>query len=270
MKEKGYLLAFLAAALITVGLRVYQILCLTDYETGFILPERYSAAVIVTVFIALVILLSAFLLYASTKGGKKSGTFHIMPSLFSFVLGVVMASQPLVSFTGVPVLLKILCVAFAVLSALYFIAFSVRAVAHFSFSPYFAVIPAAFFVFKSACVAIRNAYHTVISDTVFEIIAYCFIMLFFLEFARAANGISSKRSVRKFVAAGSVASLLSIAFSVPRLVIPLFSSSAVHGVSVNDFMILFTGIYIACEILTRPLFVQNGDEKVSLYYVGKH
>lgn len=270
MKGNRCLYVFLTALVITAGLRVFQLLSLTEYETGFILPEHYNKAVIITAFTALIILLSCVFSCACVKGGKKSNVFYLTSSVSAFFTGGMMILQPMGGFLGVPGFLKVLCTVFAVLSAVYFIAFALRSIIHFPFSPYFAVIPAAFFVFKSACSAITGAYHTVISDTVFQITAYCFIMLYFLEFARAANGVTGKKSVKKFAAFGTAAALLSLCFSLPKILISLVSPSSVHDMSLNEYLLFFSGLYIACEVFSRLAFVQKGDDAVSIYYIGKH
>lgn len=270
MKKNICLLVFISAAIIAMALRAYELVSLIETETGFIISSRYTAAVIVTVSVALVVFLSSAFVSVSAINGKKNKSFYLMPSVCSLFLGAAAALEVKENFTGTPEFLKVLCIVFAVLSAVYFIAFSLRILIHFPLSACFSIIPGIFFVLKAACVSIKNAYHTIISDTIFEIAAYCLIMLFFLEFARLANGRASKTSIKRFSAFGCAAALLSFTFSVPKILVSPVSSSAAYTVSINEYLLFLTGLYIACEVFSRVLFAQQQDKKVSIYYTGKH
>ncbi len=270
MKKKIGLWVFLAVAVMAVALRFFEVSAYIDSKTGFILPEYKTAAVVISAVILALIAVSTLFTCISAIGGKKEKGFYPLTSVFSALLGAAAAFQIFDSFSGIPQFLRIICVVFAVLSAVYFIAFSVRFAVHFPFSARYSAIPAAFFVFKAACVAIKSAYHTVISDTVFEIASYCFIMLFFLEFARLANGTALKASIKKFATFGTAAALLSLTFSVPKFLVCIIEPAMSAKIGFNDILLAFAGLYIACEVFTRLSFTQEKNQKAVIYYIGKH
>ena len=269
MKKQICLWSFLAVTVIAVALRTSELFALIEPENGFIIPDSYVLAAVLTAILGLLIAACSVFISMSTKGGSKGKGFYFSTTLSALALGVMTAGQPTLNFSGVPGLLKILCIITSVLCSAYLVAFSLRCAVHFPLPSVLTVMPPLFFVIKAACVTIKSAYLTIISDTLFEIAAYCFIMLFFLEFARQASGVKSKISIRKFAAFGSAAAALSFTFSVPKMLFFLFSQDS-RGLSSNDFMLFFAGLYIACEVFSRLLFVQQENERVSVYYAGKH
>lgn len=271
MKKNICLIAFLVSCVLAISLRTYEMLSLTEHDTGFIFPSKYTAAATVTVIIALAVAFSSIFTLLSAVNGKENKGFYLLTSVSALAFGITVAINEInENFSGVPSILRVLSILFSVLSALYFIAFALRAIVHFSLSSYFTAVPAAFFVFKSASVAIKGAYRTVISDTIFDVAAYCFIMLFFLEFCRMSNGEKSKSGIKRFAAFGSASALLSFAVSVPKIIVSFVSASALHDGIKDAWLLFFAGLYIASELFSRLLFAQQLDRKVSIYYVGKH
>lgn len=271
MKRNTCLLVWIGAFLLSVLFRTAEMLKFTEYDTGFIIPSYKTLTTVFSAAIFLFIAFSAFFISKSTRTNACRKGFNSLTSLSAFMLGAALAVSAIAdNYVGVPSVLRILCTALAVLSAVYFIAFALRSWVHFPFSAYFSAVPALFFVARAASVAIKGAYHTVISDTVFDVAAYCFIMLFFLEFVRAANGSAQSGGAVKFAAMGTLASLLSLTASTPKIIISVFSPEALHDGSKSEYLLFFVGIYIACEVFSRLCFKQETSKKFSLYYSGKH
>ncbi len=271
MKKNTCLFVWLGGFALAVLLRTVEMLRLTEYNTGFIKPAYKFWAVLITVLIGSATAFSAIFISRSTKEDVCQIGFDLVLSLSTFMLGIAATVSAVTEKNmGVPSVLRLLCIVFAVLSSIYFIAFAVRAFVYFPFTPALSAIPVLFFVFKAASVAIKGAYHTVISDTLFEIAAYCFIMLFFLEFVRTANGSTHSGSVKKIAAFGTAASILSLTASLPKIIVSVIFPSALHDSSKSEYLLFFVGVYIACEVFCRLCFVQDKGKKTSLYYAGKH
>ena len=271
LKKNTCIFLWLGAVVLSVALRTVEMLEITEYDTGFIKSSYKWVAVVLTVIIGLAIAFSSVFVFKSTREGVSKKGFNSVTSLSAFVLGIALAVGTFSdNYIGVPQILKLLCIAFSLISAVYFVFFAARSWVSFPFSPILSVIPAVFFVLKSAAVAIKGAYHTVISDSVFEIAAYCFVMLFFLEFARQVNGSKQSGSTGRLAAFGMAASILSLTTAVPKMIVSAYNPSALHDSSKGEYIFLFVGLYIACEIFSRLCFVQEKSEGLSLCYAGKH
>lgn len=271
MKKRILLFSFLGALLIAVIFRVYALINLLEYETGFV--KRESKTAYGVLFFLTVALAVAVCLFALSSGpvAEKKKHFSLTGTVFTFLLGVATASEPVTSiFTGVPSAIKVAFVVLSYVTAAYFILLAVRPFVHFKLSPKFAVLPICLFTVKAATVFITTSYHAVISDTVLNVIIYCLSMLFFLELARAVNGAGGKRSVHKITAFGLLVSFFAITSSVPKILLGIFFGEALHESASSAFLPLFLGLYIASLVFSRVSFSSGGDLKFGVYYAGKH
>ena len=243
---------------------------LTEYGTGFIGEGHKTAYTVVSCVMAVIIAFAAVFTAVGTKGSKDHKEFHLVTSLCALAFGAAAAADVLVNkYASAPQYVKIACVFFGLLTALFYGLFAFRCAVHFPFSPKLAVIPVLFFVVKSVTVFIKGSYHVVISDTVIEVGVYSFTMLFLLEYARAVNGLSGKRSLKKIAAFGVCASLFSL-LSAAKLILALVYPTALHDTAEGCVLPLFCGIYIASVLFTQLKFGLNDDRVMGVYYTGKH
>ena len=273
MKKKIVFAVFAAAAVLAVILRLYQMLALTEYETGFIERENYSLYIVLAAIIALLVLGAPIFALMSAPTPKKSQSYNIVLSLSEILLAGASLLDALFVYSSendVPQFLKIACLALGALCAAYFAAAGVRSVIYFPFSSKLAAIPPAFFTVRAACVFISCSRHAVVSDTVFEVFIYCACMLLFLEIARAANGAGGKLSVRKITFFGLAAALLSFGFSLPKVALGMFYSSALHDSARGAVLTLALGLYSAALVFSRLNFSGKSERMLGVYYQGRH
>ena len=271
MVKNKCLAVFAAAAILSAALRIVEMLALTEYETGFIRREKTVAFYAISVIIAILIAFAAAYAVKNNPQAKSRGSFYLVTSVCSLLAGVALILEIFGGeYSGVPYVLRMLCMVFAALSALYFFAFALRAAVYLTMSPKLSVIPIAFFIVKSAAIFIRGSYHAVINETLLEVGLYCFSMLFFLEAARSVNGLGDAKSVKKFTVFGILASLFSLIYSVPQIIVSLFYSDAMHSSSNGVVLPLFIGLYIACLVFSRITFTGESSGQNSFYYSGRH
>ena len=270
IKNKS-LAVFLSAAVLSAAFRVFQMLALTEYDTGFIRREKTVPFYILSALIALLFAGVAIFAAAKSPQAKKGKAFYLLTSVAALLMGGTLVFEAFGGdYTGIPSVVRVLYIVFALLSSLYFIAFAIRPVIYFPLSAKFAVLPVAFLITKAVSVFVRGSYHAVINDTVLEVGVYCFNMLFFLETARAVNGFGDGKSVKKIAVFGLVAALFSLTLSVPKIIVGAVYGAALHSGVYGSALPLFLGLYDACLVFSRVAFVPRPEGSKGIYYVGKH
>ena len=271
MRKSKSFFVWLAAAVAAVVLRLITMVMFTDYATGFIRPQYFAATVIIFGVFLCVTAFATLYISISAANAKESPSFYLTNSVFALLAGVTVATSTLFGdYANIPDVLRIICIVLGVLSAVFFCGFALRSVFHFPFSAKLAVFPLAFFIIRSAVVFIKNSYHTVISDTVFEVGSYCLLLLLFLEIARIANNAATKNAEKKFSALSTAASIFLISASFPKLLLALVYPSALHDGTGDSLLLLFLGFFVASLLFTRLDFTEKEDRKMGVYYVGRH
>ena len=263
--------AWLFAVCLSVIFRTFQILKLTEYETGFIKSSHFGTAVILFVLFVLLTVAAALFVAVSADKPQKSRAYFRISSVFSLALGVSAAVSSIKdTYVGVPAFLRIICICFGFLSAVFFVCFAIRPIIHFPFSSKLTVIPLLFILVKSAVIFIKSSYHTLTNDTLYEVGSYCLLMLLFLELSRNANNSGDKVSIKKFSAVCSAASSFLICASLPKIIVVIFSPFALpYGIK-DSVLLLFSGLFAASLLFTRVSFSGNGLKGGGRHYSGKH
>ncbi|MBR5922295.1 MAG: hypothetical protein IKZ59_00715 [Clostridia bacterium] len=270
MKKYKGIIAWGVAAAALIALRLYQLIALTDYGTGFIKIGSRTVYTVTSVIAVAIIATASVFITAGIKGPKEHKGFYLVTSLSALAFGAAAAADVLVNkYVNAPQYVKGACIFFGILTALFYALFAFRSAIHFPLSPKLAIIPVLFFVVKSVTVFVQGSYHVVISDTVVEVGFYSFIMLFLLEYARAVNGLAGKASVKKIAAFGVCASLFS-ALSAAKLIIAIFYPTALHDTAEGNVLPFFCGLYVVSVLFTQMKFVSQDDRVMGVYYSGKH
>lgn len=255
----------------SVVFRIFEMLKLTEYDTGFIKSPALGIAIGLFVVFLLIVMFAASFISASAVETKKTQKHSLLTSLFSLALSIVTVISCVAdNYYGIPAFLRILCVCFGVLSAVFFVAFALRPFVHFLFSPMFTAIPLVFLIVKSAVIFIKCSFHTLISDTLFDVGAYCLSMLLFLEIARTANNLGNKNSIKKFSFLGASASIFLFCASVPKILVVVLHPSALHAGIRDGIFLFFLGTFISSLMFTRVCFAKEGRRRSGVYYAGKH
>ena len=233
--------------LVSVVLRTYELASLTESQTGFMKRETEPVGYALLLLIGLIIVLLAMYSIIFRIKAENINSRGISNAIASFVLGGGIAADYLINgIVGVPAVLTAICSVLQVLTAVYFISNSICIAFSKKIPEKLAVISLMFYIVKSAAIFIQSFYHSVISDTVFDVAAYSFIMLFFLEFVRLANGMGYAKSSKKVILFGFLGSALCIIAALPKIFVAVFLSEyALHDQTSLYLLPLTTGIFIA-------------------------
>lgn len=241
------LTVWIICVIFSVTLRTYELIALTERKTGFMNRDTEPVAYALLFLIGLTIVFFAVYFKISKINVHRIKTRGLFDAVVSLVLAAGISADYLINgFSGVPSLLSLLCSVFQVITIVCFTSDFICILLGKTIGNKFLILPLIFYVMKSASIFIQSFYHTVISDTVFDVGAYSFVMLFFLELVKFLNGFENKKSRQKIALLGAVSSALCIVSALPKFVVSIFVSEyALHdGVSLY-ILPLATGLFIA-------------------------
>ena len=277
-KLKYILFLFVAAAAVTLPLRVYQLLTVVEAETGFFASNDISVYLLYGIcgVFCLLTILFAFMsgqvpdpklpVGKNKLLGVASGLFALgllwsivdnLVDLIRVFTGkyVVIGSEGLLSFLqeqgGFVVIIKIIA---AFLGAIYLLVFTVS---HFDGKASYreqrilALMPLAWCVCSLIGCLIQAISYIKMSELFFEMAMYLFLMLFLMAFARVCSGVSEKNTMWEIYAFGLPAALFALIVSVPRLIVLVMGKSAVaaHPFDASDLTVaLFVILYIFASL----------------------
>lgn len=221
--------------------RFLQLYFTIDPKTGFYYThtEGYGKA-----FLCLILLctLSVGLFsHLSFKRPENLPQKNITTSILSLVLATGVLLETFVfrtEFSVLPwqlVLFNILSLFFA----LYLILFGISPFLKLEISPVLSVIPTAYLITRIICDFTTISKLALISDNIIIIASYCLAMMFFLGFAKLYIGIDSDRCFKNILSFGLSSVVLSFAFSVPNIVISVFTNNYYPHISLIENLFVF-------------------------------
>lgn len=254
-KMKYLLFVFAAAVLVTLPTRVYQLLALVDASNGFFkesdvtVPVLYAVvAVFVFLFLALsfiskevpspklptgknpVLGVASFVMTAGLGWNMFKTLGDIIPanqgnaSIFMSLLRNNIAQEG-----GIFTILKFV---FAFFAIIYFIVFAISHLngkASYKEFKLLALSPLCWSMTVLVSKLMNAISFIKVSELLFEIFMFVFVMLFLLTFARISSGVFTEDSMWGIYGYGLTASLLAAIVTIPRIVIAFVGLDAVEG-----------------------------------------
>ena len=273
VKMKYLLFVFAAAVLASLPTRVYQLLALVDASNGFFKESDVTVPVLYAILVVFGILFLVLSFISKEVPSPK------LPAGKNLLLGI--ASLVITGGMGwdifrtlgeiIPVnqgnavifmsLLKtnlaqkggsftILELVFAFFAIIYFIVFGISHLngkASYKEFKLLALSPLCW----SMTVLITKLMNPIsfikVSELLFEIFMFVFVMLFFITFARISSGVFTEDSMWGIYGYGLIASLLAAIVTIPRIVIALVGLEAVEGYSF-DFSHLAILVFVMAYV----------------------
>lgn len=273
VKMKYLLFVFAAAVLAALPTRVYQLLALVDASNGFFKESDVTVPVLYAVLVVfgLLFLVLSFI-SKEVPSPKLPAGKNLLLGIASFVITGGMGWDMFKTLRDIiPVnqgnaaifmsLLRtnlaqkggtftILEFAFAFFAIIYFIVFGISHLngkASYKEFKLLALSPLCW----SMTVLITKLMNAIsfikVSELLFEIFMFVFVMLFFLTFARISSGVFTEDSMWGIYGYGLVAALLAAIVTIPRIVIALVGLEAVEGYSF-DFSHLAILVFIMAYV----------------------
>ncbi len=248
---------------VSIPLRTYQFLFITEANTGFYRTIDWSVYVIYGLSAVAILISYIFVNLAKNVPASKDEIRKKSPILaiasVAFALGVAIDSVS--SFVSILVgqvapenMIAVWIEAvFGIFAAIYILIFGVS---HFdgktTYSQHkFLALAPLFWVSGRIIIRImKKIAYVNIADLMLEIALLGFMMMFFLSFARISTGLSTEKSMRSLFASGYVCLFFCALANISRLVLKLTGNGALlaaeYPVSVSD---LFFAIFVAAYIV---------------------
>ena len=273
VKMKYLLFVFATAVLVSLPTRVYQLLALVDASNGFFKESDVTVTVLYAVLVVFGLLFLVLSFISKEVPSPKLPTGkNLLLGIASFVITGGMGWDIFRTLGEIiPVnqgnsaifmsLLKnnlaqkggtftILEMVFAFFAIIYFIVFGISHLngkASYKEFKLLALSPLCW----SMAVLISKLMNPIsfikVSELLFEIFMFVFVMLFFITFARISSGVFTEDSMWGIYGYGLVASLLAAIVTIPRIVIALVGLDAVEGHSF-DFSHLAVLVFIMAYV----------------------
>lgn len=273
VKMKYLLFVFAAAVLVSLPTRVYQLLALVDASNGFFKESDVTVPVLYAVLVVFgVLFLALSFVSKEVPSPKLPAGKNMLLGIASFVMtgglawdmfrtigDIIPANQGnaaifisllktnLAQNGGTFTILEFV---FAFFAIIYFIVFGISHLngkASYREFKLLALSPLCW----SMTILITKLMNPIsfikVSELLFEIFMFVFVMLFFITFARISSGVFTEDSMWGIYGYGLVASLLAAIVTVPRIVIALVGLEAVDGHSF-DFSHLAILIFILAYV----------------------
>ncbi len=273
VKMKYLLFVFAAAVLVSLPTRVYQLLALVDTTNGFFkesdvtIPVLYGVVVVFGLLFLVLSFISKEVPSPKLPTGKNPvlgvASFVMVAGLgfdmFKTLTEIVPLNQGnagiflsllrnnLVENGGMFTILQFVFAFFAIVYFLVFAISHLNGKASYKEFKILALSPLCW----SMTVLIKNLMNAIsfikVSELLFEIFMFVFVMLFFLTFARISSGVFTEDSMWGIYGYGLTASLLGAIVTIPRIVIMFVGLDAVEGNEFN-FVHLATLVFVMAYI----------------------
>ncbi len=273
VKMKYLLFVFAAAVLAALPTRVYQLLALVDSTNGFYkesdvtVPVLYAIVVVFCLLFMVLSFISKEVPSPKLPTGKNPvlgvASFVITAGLcwdmFSTLRDIIPVSQGnaaifidllrtnLSQQGGAFALLGFV---FAFFAIVYFIVFGISHLngkASYKEFKLLALSPLCWSMMMLISKLMNPISFVKVSELLFEIFMFVFVMLFFLTFARISSGVFTEDSMWGIYGYGLVAALLAAIVTIPRIVIALVGLDAVEGYSF-DFSHIAVLVFILAYV----------------------
>ncbi len=273
VKMKYLLFVFAAAVLVSLPTRVYQLLDLVDTTNGFYKESDVTIPVLygVVVFFGFLFLVLSYLskevpspkLPAGKNPVLGIASFVMIAGLgldmFKILTDILPANQGgteiFIAILKLNIernggMFTILHFVFAFFAIIYFLVFAISHLngkASYKEFKLLALSPLCW----AMTVLVKNLTTAIsfirVSELLFEIFMFVFVMLFFITFARISSGVFTEDSMWGIYGYGFTAALLAAIVTIPRIVIMLVGFDAVEGYEFN-FVHLSTMVFIIAYI----------------------
>lgn len=259
MNERAFFTVSAVLGVLLLGVRVYQMLAITDYETGFFTePKNFTVTVFYVLFVLFVAFTAVLSAFSETRMrsafSPKPDPFLAGAGLFLSV-GLAASCKTLIgslidnvnaSHMTVSAYIKankayseVIAPVFAVLSVVVVFAVAVGALTGKPLAGKLRLmlLCPAMFMF-TVCVKYFGITASYLKEPQFMLLIFAtaFFMLFMFEFARYISGIAAENSKCIYTASGVISIVLFAALLIPSLAAKLFRPGY-EGVSNADFML---------------------------------
>ncbi len=255
---------------ICVLLRTIQLLFTIDSDTGFIKHQYNEIAVLITfVVFAAVATLSAL---STATDDVKRNPRRVKPVIAA--AGILMSGMHIYeAIAGINLSVNrygILLIFLNLLSALVFVAFSVKNIYDYKYPAIILVIPTAYYVVKLIYLFISTSSLALVTENIFLLFTNSAILFFMFEFACFENKIGDiSKKPKKLFLSGILATMMCAVTALPKFIITLFGAYDVLSEDISSSVLMiatafFIMTYISGNFHEKTSFKSKDTSKHSI------
>ncbi len=253
MKYKQIILFFTIALPVSLALRLVQLFYIVEPSTGFF-KQGFDAFgdSITAIIIAVALALSVFAFF-SHRSPEQPAKSNLGISICSVLFGLAVTLELCFGgeIFGVVMWQKVLLYVFGTAFIIWLFAFAVKDLLKISLPTASYIIPILFFILKIICNFSGISALALISDNVLLILAYCFSLMFMLNFGKLYNRLDTERGFRKLLATGLASVVLCFTQSIPNTVYHFAVKGYLHTELITNISVFFTGVFIAVFLFSH-------------------
>ncbi|MBQ3149765.1 MAG: hypothetical protein IJB86_00810 [Clostridia bacterium] len=279
---------FIAAVIISLPLRVFQLMQNVEANTGFWINRDSITVYILYAVLGIGIVLPILLSLIYKRGLGKTvevGEKKLLGGIFSFILSATLIVNAITRYGdfsdaffsisnsanmfselsksgGIAMVLEAF---FAVVSAIFFIMYGIAQINGKSASEYklLAIMPLFWSVFRILHRFMREISFLNVSELFLELLMIAFLLMFFMAFAQVTAKVNGKGVEWKLFAYGLPAALLCLLCFVPRVIVTILGKGEfIYALSSIEFCDLGVALFIIYVLVDRSkVFKQEILEK---------
>lgn len=252
MRYNKIMIFFVSSVIFSVIMRLLQIVNTVEFSTGFFKKGYESVGYIILGLIFIIALLNAFFGNNTHKRPNQTpqnkkilGIASIFPAIGIAADVFFNKSFPVTSVVQFN-LLKL--IGFATI--LFFLAFGMGMFTEFKIPKILSALPCVYIIIRIICDFTAISSLALISDNIFLIGGYCFILMFMLNFAKLYNNVDEDKNFRRLLATGISSTVICAAQSIPYIVVNILNSNMYNHISPSSNLSIFCfGIFIFVFLL---------------------
>lgn len=253
MKYNKIMLFFSCTLVISVVVRIVQLLFVIEENTGFYKPQYETIGFAILIFIFAINIIGCLFAFTAHRNPKNPPKINAATFVSSVLLSVLIflhtinPADNLVLANWQSVILKILGYA----AFLYFFLYGLQYFKFLYLPQSFSIVPTLYLIIRIICDFTTVSSVALISDNVILLSAYCSALWFMLQFAKLNNNALSNSGFKGVLASGLLSSTLCFTQSIPHFVVNIITGyDYLHTSIVENLVIFFLGMFIFIYIIT--------------------
>ncbi len=250
MKNKNIFFTFISASVAaTAFCTANELLCI-DGKTGFIISDMKTLSVTLTVITLLVALVCCVCSFFAREKSSENIPKNIPLIILSLLIGLLTVADAFVfrSSDYTPGFLKGAIYISSALAAIFFVTYFVAALFAVEISKFSFAVPLLYYAIRLIRIFAKMTSVTLIFNHAFSLLASCAAVLFFLQFAKYANGFIGEKENKKTLCYASLCATFSFGTSVPQIVKYYTDSAPLQEDAVSLLVHFVTGIFALCFV----------------------
>lgn len=263
-----------------IPLRTYQLLFITESDTGFYKSVNWTVYLVyflsILAFAVPYVMVNLAKSVPSSKNPPSRKNKFLAVSALLFGLGIVADVISTVAkifldkdITVIaeqenifPLLIEAV---FGLLSAIYIVIFGISFIdgkTTYSQYKFLALSPLAWSIGRVIIRFLTKISYVNIADLLFELFAIAFMMVFFLALARISSGLANETSMRSLFASGYVSVFFCLLTNIPRLIVTITGNgNALPGEYPLALCDLFFAFFAVAYIVNAMVYAKENDYK---------